>query len=153
MSCIIRVAAPLAACSACSVDAPPELIESSRETDMRYRQHHFAALIAAMLAASGCARTAPAAAPKASIETARLALQEAQREEAPQYAPNDFQLARQKLDRAERELDARRYVNARRFGEQATVDARVAETRAQAARAQAALIENRDTSSTLERVR
>ena len=88
-----------------------------------------------------------------SFETARLAIGDAKRNEAAQYAPNELIRAEQKLTLAEQEVRMDNRTNARRLAEQATIDARYAETRAQAERTQVAATESRATSDTLKGIR
>ena len=90
--------------------------------------------------------------PAPSIEAAKLAVSEAQRNEAATYAPSELGKAQEKLERAERELKDRDDLEARRLSEQATVDARYAQVRAQAEKEQNAAIENIDTTQTLQGV-
>ncbi len=60
---------------------------------------------------------------------------------AVEAAPVELQKAREKLDRAQRAMNEKDYVLARRMAEQAEVDARVAESRASSARGERALKE------------
>lgn len=107
-------------------------------------------LIATLFSAfSACARHEP----PASLENARLAIKEASRYEANEYAATELAAAQQKLLQGEASQNSGSYEEARRLGEQATIDARYAQTRAQAERAQTAAIENRATATTLQRVR
>ena len=98
----------------------------------------------------GCARTTP---PDPSIEAARSAIGEATRNEAAQYAPSELSKAQQKLSLAEQATRDDHTTIARRLGEQATVDARYAQVRAQAEKAQSAAIETRDTTETIQGIR
>lgn len=63
---------------------------------------------------------------------AELVVAEAGQGKAPQYASSELSKARDKLDAAKRAMDAERYTEARRLAEQALVDARLAEAKAQA---------------------
>lgn len=99
---------------------------------------------------AGCAAKIPA---EPSIEAARSAISEAKRNEATQYAASELAKAQEKLNLAEEELRNRNLTEARRLGEQATVDARYAQVRAQAEKAQSAATENRDTTETIQGVR
>nr|WP_236212339.1 DUF4398 domain-containing protein [Pseudomonas otitidis] len=58
---------------------------------------------------------------------------------APQYAPVEMKTAQDKLDQAERLMRDERYDEARRVAEQAEWDARVAERKAQAVKAEKVL--------------
>jgi uncharacterized protein YaiL (DUF2058 family) len=91
--------------------------------------------------------------PGPSIEAAHLAIDEANRNEAGKYAPAELGIAEAKLTSAEHELASKNAAAARRLAEQAAVDARYAQVRAQAEKAQAAAAENRDTTETIQGVR
>ncbi len=65
-------------------------------------------------------------------------------------APVELSQAREKLARAERAMNEKDYVNARRLGTEAEVDARVAESRASAMRGERALKEIRDSIRSLQ---
>jgi uncharacterized protein involved in exopolysaccharide biosynthesis len=91
--------------------------------------------------------------PEPSIETARLAIAEANRNEAAQYAPSEIGKAQQKLNLAEQEQKKHNVMVAKRLGEQATVDARYAQVRAQAEKAKSLAIETQDTKETIQGVR
>ncbi len=107
-------------------------------------------LAALLLLASGCSGSRS---PKPSLEVARLAIQEAARYEAGQYAASELSVAEEKLRLAETAAAEDNYEHARRLAEQATVDAQFAQTRALAQRAQIAAVETRDTVQTLREVR
>ena len=57
-----------------------------------------------------------------------------------EYAPVEMRTAQDKMDRAHRAMDKEDYVNARWLAEEAQVDARLAEKKAQSAKAQKAAI-------------
>jgi hypothetical protein len=59
-------------------------------------------------------------------------VQQADKSKASAYAPRELGLAREKFDRAKRAMDVEHYEEARRFAEQALVDAQLAETKAEA---------------------
>ena len=65
-------------------------------------------------------------------------------------APVELSQAREKLARAERAMNDKDYVTARRLGAEAEVDARVAESRASAMRGERALKEVRDSIRSLQ---
>jgi len=65
-------------------------------------------------------------------------------------APVELSQARDKLSRAERAMNDKDYVTARRLGAEAEVDARVAESRASAMRGERALKEIRDSIRSLQ---
>jgi hypothetical protein len=95
---------------------------------------------------AGCA-SAPS--PSPSLETARVAVGEATRYEAPKYAATELAIAESKLQRAQLEGEHGERVLARRLAEQATVDARYAQSRALAEREQRAAVETHQTAETL----
>lgn len=108
------------------------------------------ALTLLAVAVSGCGNRPS---PLPSIEAAKLAVSEATRNEANQYAPSELRKAQDKLAQAEVELKKKNDLEARRMSEQATVDARYAQVRAQAEKEQSAAIENIDTTQTIQGVR
>lgn len=65
-------------------------------------------------------------------------------------APVELSQAREKLARAERAMNDKDYVTARRLGSEAEADARVAESRASAMRGERALKEIRDSIRSLQ---
>lgn len=82
-----------------------------------------------MAAIYGCTSTPP---PQETVAQAELVVTETGQGRAPQYASSELSKARDKLDAAKRAMDAERYTEARRLAEQALVDARLAEAKAQA---------------------
>lgn len=94
-------------------------------------------LAAAATLITGCAASNEA---HPSIEAARVALREAERNEAPRFASSEYALARDKLNAAIDASDRSREERARRLAEQALIDARVAATRAQNEQLQSAMI-------------
>ena len=82
----------------------------------------------AVLGLSGCsAKGAPAVA----ISQAEMAVWEASESRAPQQAPLELRMAREKLEAAKQALKAENYESARRLAEQALVDARLAKAKAE----------------------
>lgn len=73
---------------------------------------------------SSCASVPP---PNDALSTAEVALDQAIEAQAASYAPHELQPALEKLELAKRSLARERYEEARRFAEQARVDARLAE--------------------------
>lgn len=120
---------------------------------MRNRKLYSPLSLAALLLSLGLGACSRTTTPPSSLETARLAIQEATRYEAPHYAPAELSLAEDKLRLAENESDRRNFDKARRLGEQATEDARYAQTKAQAERAQITAIETQNTAHTLTHAR
>lgn len=88
-----------------------------------------------------------------SIETARLAVEEAARYQAGDYAPRELALAREKLSRAEDAYRQEHVDEGRRLSEQATLDAQLAQTKAEATRARIVAIENQTTTNAIDNVR
>lgn len=68
---------------------------------------------------------------------------------AAQYGPLELRIAREKLDGAKRAMNSKEYDQARRLAEQAQVDARLAETKADAERARRTVEETRKNIETL----
>lgn len=94
------------------------------------RQRFCLLLACGMMAAIyGCTSTPP---PRETVAQAELVVAETGQGRAPQYASSELSKARDKLDAAKRAMDAERYTEARRLAEQALVDARLAEAKAQA---------------------
>lgn len=89
-------------------------------------------LSAAVLA--GCAGNPPTE----QFAVANAVITSAESAGAQQYANTELQMARDKLQRAQMLLDDEQYDEARRLAEQAQWDARVAERKAQAAKAEKA---------------
>ncbi len=76
---------------------------------------------------SGCsARNHPAAI----LSQAEIAVWEASESRAPQHAPLELRVAREKLEAAKQALKAENYDSARRLAEQALVDAQLAKAKA-----------------------
>ena len=78
---------------------------------------------------AGCSSVEP---PVDAISKAELAVTQATQSKAVQYAGEELNAARTKLDRAHRALDAERYIEARRMAEQAQAEALLAEAKAEA---------------------
>ena len=94
-----------------------------------------AALLAAGLALGGCASVPR---PEAQLSAADLALRDAEQADAAHYAPLDMRKARDQYDAARGAAADDRHLEARRLAESAEVDARLAASKARAARAKAA---------------
>jgi len=97
------------------------------------------------LGLTACSGTPPIDA----MATAEMAVNRALEAKASQLAPLDLRMARDKLFLAKVNMGQENYVQARRFAEEARVDARVAEARA---RAQSASDSNRDAQQTIKRL-
>lgn len=93
--------------------------------------------VALLLGLSGCA-TVPAP-PVEQMAVSRSAVEQVSSSpNVADAAPVEMQLARQKLERAQRAMNDKDYALARRMAEEAEVDARVAEARASSARGERA---------------
>ena len=88
------------------------------------------AIAFAMLGMASCASAPP---PTEEIAAAKLAVRQVQNSPAQTHAPAEVRQARNKLEAAERAMDAEAYVKARRLAEQATVDAQLADVKTDAA--------------------
>jgi hypothetical protein len=84
---------------------------------------------------AGCASIPP---PTEQMAVAKSALANAVSAGASEYAPVEMRTAQEKLDRANRAMDKEDYENARWLAEEAQADARLAEKKAQSAKAQKA---------------
>jgi hypothetical protein len=81
---------------------------------------------------SGCASVAP---PKEQIAVSKAAIANAVSAGGTEYAPIEMKSAQDKMDRAARAMDKEDYDNARWLAEQAQADARLAEKKAESAKA------------------
>jgi len=100
-----------------------------------------------VLLLGACASSGPA--PIDQIATSRSALSQAQRSNAGEYAAVELLSAREKLDRAEEAMRAKRNDDARRLAEEAEVDALLAEAKARTAQSEQTLAEVRQSIETL----
>ncbi len=87
-----------------------------------------AACVWGLIGATGCSSVQP---PTATVSQAELAIREADQSKASQYAPLELRKAREKFNEAERAMRNEEYLKARRLSEQALVDARLAEVKAE----------------------
>jgi hypothetical protein len=71
--------------------------------------------------------------PTGTLSQAELAVREAERSEAPRYAPLELQTARENLDNAKLAMQNKAYEKARRLAEKALVEAELAEDKASVA--------------------
>jgi len=94
-----------------------------------------AAILSASLGLAACASEAP---PTAQLGASAQAVQNAERAGALQYAPVEFQTAREKLGAADNAMRDDDRTRARRLAEEAQVDADLAAVRAQRATTQQA---------------
>lgn len=107
-----------------------------------------AALLAAAALLSACASLPPPVEQMAVTRTTVERVSSAPN--AVDAAPVELSQAREKLARAERAMNDKDYVTARRLGAEAEADARVAESRASAMRGERALKEIRDSIRSLQ---
>ncbi len=91
---------------------------------------------AALVLLTSCAGNGDGPAPSTEIAAAGARIADAERAGAVQYAPVELDRARGKLAQADAAADEEEYEAARRLAEQAAVDARLAEVKAQAEVAQ-----------------
>jgi len=90
-------------------------------------------LVCSVLGVTGCSASRP---PVAEVAQADLAVRQAAESKAPVYAPTELRVAEEKLSSAHDAMATDEYTEARRLAEQATVDARLAQARGNAADAQ-----------------
>ena len=93
------------------------------------------AALGSVLALTGCAGDPP----KTQLAVTNQAITAAESAGAVEFAPIEMQNARNKLTEAQKAENDKKYEDAKRLAEQAEWDARVAERRAHAAKAQRAL--------------
>jgi hypothetical protein len=85
---------------------------------------------------AGCATQGPI--PTQQLTTARTLVEQADKADAQRYAPADLQRAHDELSSAEKAVNDRKYDDARRYAENAQVDADLASARASSGEAQRA---------------
>lgn len=103
------------------------------------------ALVCGIVAMSGCAGKPPLE----KLSQADLAVQQADKSTASQYAPLELQIAREQLNSAKRAMDTKKYEEARRLADQALVNAQLAEAKAGAEKTRQAAAELRKSIQTL----
>jgi Domain of unknown function (DUF4398) len=99
------------------------------------------------LGIAGCAGDP---APEAELATAEVAVEGAEKANAPAQAPGPYELARDKLERAREAMDDGDNLEARRLAEQALVDAQLAEAEARSGVARQNAADLRATIETLQ---
>jgi predicted S18 family serine protease len=109
------------------------------------RQWMSVLLISGVLGMVGCAGKPPLE----TLSKAELAVQEADKRTASQYAPLELQTAREQLDRAKRAMSDKEYDEARRLADQALVNAQLAEAKAGAEKSRQAAAELQKSIQTL----
>ena len=96
-----------------------------------------AAIGCAAVVIGGCASIPP---PTEQMAVSKSAIANAVSAGGSEYAPVEMRTAQEKMDRAQRAMAKEEYENARSLAEEAQVDARLAEKKAQSAKAQKAAI-------------
>ena len=105
-------------------------------------------LLMSAIAAGSCSSVRP---PREQLATAELAVQQAQSSKAPQHAPLELRLALEKTDKAKQAMREEDYVAARRFAEQARVDAELAVSKAESVESRQAATQLREAIEALRR--
>lgn len=95
----------------------------------------------AVVLIAGCASTPP---PTEQIAVSKSAISNAVSAGGSEYAPVEMRTAQEKMDRASRAMAKEEYENARWLAEEAQADARLAEKKAQSAKAQKAAVVMQD---------
>jgi len=95
----------------------------------------------AVVLIAGCASTPP---PTEQIAVSKSAISNAVSAGGSEYAPVEMRTAQEKMDRASRAMAKEEYENARWLAEEAQADARLAEKKAQSAKAQKAAMVMQD---------
>jgi len=95
----------------------------------------------AVVVIAGCASMPP---PTEQIAVSRSAIANAVSAGGSEYAPMEMRTAQEKMDRADRAMDKKDYDEARSLAEEAQTDARLAEKKAQAGKAEKAAVVMKD---------
>ena len=115
-------------------------------TRLNFRKYSVIPLTAAVIAFGGCSSVKP---PTGTVSQAQLAIRQADQSKASQYAPVELSKAREKFNDAEKAMRNEDYIKARRLSEQALVDARLAEVKAESETARQNAAELQKTIQTL----
>jgi PBP1b-binding outer membrane lipoprotein LpoB len=107
-------------------------------------------LLCGALALSSCAGKPPAAT-VSQVSQAELAVQQASKSKAPDYASLELYTAREQFASAQEAMHKKDYTQARRLAERALVNAQLAETKAEAEQARRAAAELRQSIEALRR--
>jgi hypothetical protein len=107
----------------------------------RYPRFLAAAALGAAVFISACASVPP---PTDQMAVSKVAIANAVSAGGSEYAPDDLRHAQDKMDLANKAMQKEDYDVARRLAEEAQVDARLAEKKAQAAKAQKAALVMRE---------
>jgi len=94
--------------------------------------------VVAVAVMAGCASGVPR--PTEQIAVSNSAITNAVRAGGPQYAPQEMKSAQDKMAQAQRAMDKEDYENARWLAEEAQADARLAEKKAESAKARLAAV-------------
>lgn len=105
-----------------------------------------ATTLATLLALAGCA-SAPI--PTEQLAVSQAAIDSATTAGAPEYAPLEIKTARDKLSAAQRAIDEKQYDAAAALAEEASVDAKLAETKAESEKSKKSVSEIQDNLRTL----
>jgi hypothetical protein len=111
-------------------------------TFSRYQQYLAAGAISCAVFAAGCASNPPA--PTEQMAVSKVAIANAVSAGGAEYAPTEMRSAQDKMDRANLAMGKEKYDDARMLAEDAQVDARLAEKKAQSAKAQKAALVTQD---------
>src|SRR5205814_1141943 len=87
--------------------------------------------------------------PTQEIALSESAVAHAVSADAPELAPLEMRMARDKLDRARRAMDAQNYGLARSLAEESQVDAQLAETKARSSKAHEAAAQSQESARVL----
>lgn len=93
-------------------------------------------ICSAMLLSGALAACSSVEPPREQLGAADAAVRQAQASKAPQYAPAELRMAADKLEQAQKAMRDEEYQSARRYAEQALVDARLAQSKARSAEAE-----------------
>lgn len=104
----------------------------------RYQRYLAAGAIGCAVFVAGCATAPPAS--NEQMAVSRAAIANATSAGGAEYAPMEMRAAQDKMDRADRAVAKEDYDGALRLAEDAQVDARLAEKKANAAKAQKAAV-------------
>ena len=107
-------------------------------------------LLCGVVGLSGCAGRPPAAT-LTQLSQADLAVKQADKSKAPEYASVELYTAREQLTSAQQAMNRKDYAEARRLAERALANAQLAETMVQAAQTRQAATELRQSVEDLRR--
>jgi predicted S18 family serine protease len=114
----------------------------------RVRNHRWLAIFL-MVCLVGLSACASIPRPTGALSQAELAVREAERSEAPQYAALELQTARENLDNAKQAMQGKQYETARRLAEKALVEAQLAQDKAKTVSTRAAADDLRESIESL----